>query len=105
MIRTLSAVALLAALTGAATVFVTTAIPTSARATTGGAIPGPSVRELCGIPIVNHFVPACSHGRWEPRQLKTMRCIAGHAPYSGILGVPKVTYWTTLCAKSDWSKW
>ncbi len=105
MTKRTSIIAFVFAATSAVTAVVLTASPIPAQAVTLGPMPGPSERQFCGIPVVNHFIPACSNGRWEPRQLKTMRCIVGHAPYSGFLGIPKITYWAARCAESDWRQW
>ncbi|MFI6908295.1 hypothetical protein ACIBKY_44035 [Nonomuraea sp. NPDC050394] len=65
----------------------------------------PSVKWLCGKPIVKKLIPACSNGKWELPMIKKMRCIQGHAPYVGIFGMSKLTYWSMKCFKSEWQRW
>ncbi|MFF4193469.1 hypothetical protein [Nonomuraea sp. NPDC001831] len=86
------------------------AVPVSAQAVTAtwtqAAGPRPSVRWLCGKPVIKKLVPACSHGKWEPVTIKKMRCVQGHAPYVGWTGPSKLAYWAMKCFKtSEWEKW
>ncbi|QYC45538.1 hypothetical protein Nocox_39975 [Nonomuraea coxensis DSM 45129] len=92
-----------AAVAATTTTSMTAAAPVSA---TVMAAPRPSVRWLCGKRIVKKFIPACSHGRWEPTTIKKMRCLQGHAPYVGWTGPAKLAYWANRCFKtSEWEKW
>lgn len=70
------------------------------------AAPRPSVRWLCGKRVVRKLIPACSHGKWEPKTIKKMRCLQGHGPYVGWTGPAKLAYWANRCFKtSEWEKW
>lgn len=76
--------------------------PTAAQAY----VPAPDLaKSLCKIPVLNHFVPACSSGKWEPMHVKILRCYAGHMPFTGITGAAKSIYWAGKCANDDWRKW
>ncbi|MEU0563953.1 hypothetical protein ABZ297_00955 [Nonomuraea sp. NPDC005983] len=86
------------------------AAPVSAQTVTAAwtqaASPRPSIRWLCGKPVIKKLIPACTNGRWEPVTIKKMRCVQGHAPYVGWTGPSKLAYWAMKCFKtSEWEKW
>ncbi|MEV0383599.1 hypothetical protein [Nonomuraea sp. NPDC050643] len=92
------------AVSAASTTASTTAMPAVAQVTAAG--PVPSVKWLCGKPVIKKLIPACSHGRWELTTIKKMRCLQGHAPYVGWTGPSKLSYWAMRCFKtSEWEKW
>ncbi|MEU6719172.1 hypothetical protein ABZ897_47570 [Nonomuraea sp. NPDC046802] len=83
----------------------TTAAPVASSAQVQAGAPKPSIRWLCGKPIVKKFIPACTNGKWELPMVKKARCIQGHAPYLGLLGPSKLSYWTIKCFRTEWQKW
>lgn len=98
---------LLAAPVGAQAASAQTATAQTAAVTTAVKAAPDYSRIFCRYRIVKNFIPACSHGRWELKQIKIMRCVAGKMHYvaPSPLGMARFALVVTRCATGGWREW